>query len=71
MKPQNMTSILAGVATVLGVVPFLLFFKGEKIRARSKMATSIGFEAEEENQENHILRDFEGEDNGEGGVKPA
>lgn len=47
MKPQNMTSILAGIATVLGVVPFVLFFHGEKIRARSKMATSIGYEAED------------------------
>lgn len=54
MKAQNMTSILAGVATLLGLVPFALFFYGATIRSYSKMATSIGYEAEEEAQENNL-----------------
>lgn len=41
LKPQYATTIIAGTATLLGVVPFVLFHFGERLRSRSKVAQRI------------------------------
>lgn len=47
LKPQYATTIIAGVAAMLGTVPFILFHFGERLRARSKVAQRIRLEKAE------------------------
>lgn len=41
------SSVLASVGTLLGIVPFWLFYFGKSVRARSKVAMTIRREQEE------------------------
>lgn len=45
-KPQYASTVLAAVASILGVIPFVLLAFGPRLRARSKIATHIGNEVE-------------------------
>lgn len=48
LGPQVATTILAAIATVLGVLPFLFFKYGPKIRERSRFSQEIKRMAEED-----------------------
>lgn len=48
LKPQYATSIVAGVAALMGMVPFMLFRFGPALRERSKVAQSIRTEKAEQ-----------------------
>jgi len=51
LTPPVASSVLGGIALVLGACPFILFFYGEKIRKMSKVVQQLEKDEEEAREE--------------------
>jgi hypothetical protein len=57
LRPEIASTILGVIAAVLGVCPFFLFFYGERIRARSKVAQALAAHEDETRERMQLERE--------------